>query len=710
MSESGQKNKPFKLDFSNRVIEHLGIKLYQNRPTNVIAEFISNSWDADAKKVTIDLKANTEHSSPEIVITDNGRGMTRQELVDDFLVIGRNRRSSPSDKTAEGRKPMGRKGIGKLAGFGIARMIDVLSVPNVNCRVGESGYDVKLYWLRFHLDKIVEETKTGSPNGYFPEVIADGVDIGQLQSLLDEQKVSALFNDFKQQVNAGEGGTCVYLHRTTLKKAILPDTLLKSLGRRFTVTMLRQDFSVDINGKTITHQDALPSFHDYGFGTIENPIIDRLEIAGKTREIQYWVRFVSLSDTDWSIENAGVGVYAHGKIAQDRPFFFGVKGKEIFSRYLYGVIEADWLDEMPDDVVSTDRRSVNWETDATSAFYDWGATKLSSWVEGFRKWRKDQPRIEIIKRIRDIPNMGTLSGPEEEALADLLSNVLPALGNDEDAKSNAIFSIKSAWTHQPTRQLTQDLWTQVFDTDGANPILFSSLVDQLRKSLVPEAMGLAVTMAQRIAAITTMRKLIESDKTETDLQRLIEEFPWLLGPQWEKLTANQSIRTLVQKKHKPNQELGEWEIPSTSGGLKPDFVFLSDIGAQQEIVVFELKGPEGDKTLQPGEYRQLRNYLDIIGSIYTDPNIKIKGILVGHEKGGFSETDKRIEVIRWFDVLNSARIMHVSYLASLLKASDPSLSDARLQQISDFGGKETEELLSRLNNLVNFPKIFNGQF
>lgn len=40
-----------KLRYSHNIIEHLGLKLYQNKPTNVIAELISNSWDADAQNV-----------------------------------------------------------------------------------------------------------------------------------------------------------------------------------------------------------------------------------------------------------------------------------------------------------------------------------------------------------------------------------------------------------------------------------------------------------------------------------------------------------------------------------------------------------------------------------------------------------------------------------------------------------------------------------
>ena len=99
MTEESFAPKPFRLEFSNRVIEHLGIKLDQNKPTNVVAEFLSNSWDADATVVNIELKASGAGGFPSIAITDNGRGMTRNELTDEFLVIGRNRRTSPTEKT-----------------------------------------------------------------------------------------------------------------------------------------------------------------------------------------------------------------------------------------------------------------------------------------------------------------------------------------------------------------------------------------------------------------------------------------------------------------------------------------------------------------------------------------------------------------------------------------------------------------------------------
>ena len=705
MSNQQTGSKPFRLEFSNRVIEHLGIKLYQNKPTNVVAEFLSNSWDADATSVQIELKAHGAGETPSIVITDNGRGMTRAELTDEFLVIGRNRRTSPTEKTPGGRLPMGRKGIGKLAGFGIARTIDIVASPNRIVRNRNSTTPQLFYWLRFSLQALVDQSNASLAVAYEPEVVADGISLADFEDLVTKDSHVAAYANFLANAKSGAGGVCVYLSNTTLKKAINIESLLQSLGRRFTIAMLRPDFVVSVNNTTITPEKALPPLHNFGFGDWNTPLVEKLMIAGVERELRYWIKFVNLQGSDWSIENAGVGIYAHGKIAQDRPFFFDIKGKEILSRYIYGVVEADWLDELPSDVVSTDRRSIDWDTTETSRFHEWGASKISYWLEEFRKWRAQQPKTEIIQRIRRVGPNSTLTGTEEDALAELLNEVLPSLANDEEAKDRTTKSFKEAWTHAPTRLLTKGLWEKVFSSINSDSNVFAELVESLRKSMVPEAMGLAVTMAQRVAAITVMRKMIEADKTETHLQRLIETFPWLLGPQWERLIANQEIKTLVTKKHKPDEASGEWSISDTKLKLKPDFVFLSDAGAEKEFIVFELKGPEAGKTLQPVEYEQLGEYLKIIRAVYVDKSITVKGVLVGHDMGGFEMNDRRIEVKTWSEVLLEARNLHVSYLQALLLASDPGATDVRLKQISDFGGKETMELLSRLAPVGNFPNV-----
>ena len=88
----------------------------------------------DAGRVDVDLPANLS-GDPAIVVRDNGIGMTFAECQDFYLNVGRNRRvDEETDKSPNGRPVLGRKGIGKFAGFGIA---GVLEIDTTSARTGE---------------------------------------------------------------------------------------------------------------------------------------------------------------------------------------------------------------------------------------------------------------------------------------------------------------------------------------------------------------------------------------------------------------------------------------------------------------------------------------------------------------------------------------------------------------------------------------------
>ena len=110
----------YKLTLDLRVLDHLGIKLYSNAAA-VLSEAVANAWDADARKVSVDLR------SSEIVIQDDGVGMNLSAINDRFLAVGYDKRTREGEVSAKGRAFMGRKGIGKLALFSIAGTIEVHS-------------------------------------------------------------------------------------------------------------------------------------------------------------------------------------------------------------------------------------------------------------------------------------------------------------------------------------------------------------------------------------------------------------------------------------------------------------------------------------------------------------------------------------------------------------------------------------------------------
>lgn len=112
--------RPLKMRLNLNVLQHLGLNLYSNVPA-VLSEIVANAWDADAEKVRVGWDKNTGC----IVIEDDGIGMTRDDIIDRFLLVGYQRRTDMPRLTSKGRLPMGRKGIGKFSLFSIASEIVV---------------------------------------------------------------------------------------------------------------------------------------------------------------------------------------------------------------------------------------------------------------------------------------------------------------------------------------------------------------------------------------------------------------------------------------------------------------------------------------------------------------------------------------------------------------------------------------------------------
>ena len=86
-----EKLNNLELKFDPRTIKHLGVQMYQTLPP-VLAELISNSYDANATWVKIIFKNN--NGTKQIDVLDNGDGMSFEDIKNKFLVIGKNRREA----------------------------------------------------------------------------------------------------------------------------------------------------------------------------------------------------------------------------------------------------------------------------------------------------------------------------------------------------------------------------------------------------------------------------------------------------------------------------------------------------------------------------------------------------------------------------------------------------------------------------------------
>src|SRR5690348_8000308 len=97
--------------------------MYSHLP-NALAELVANAYDADAELVRIVLKESVDGRA--VVVEDDGHGMDVDDLNEKYLRIGRNRRLEGEELSESGRRRVaGKKGLGKLALFGIGETIEM---------------------------------------------------------------------------------------------------------------------------------------------------------------------------------------------------------------------------------------------------------------------------------------------------------------------------------------------------------------------------------------------------------------------------------------------------------------------------------------------------------------------------------------------------------------------------------------------------------
>lgn len=102
---------PARLRFASSILARLGEELIPDADQGLL-ELARNAYDAGATECVIEL-AGAEAVGGSVIVRDDGEGMTRDDIVNGFLVLGRSRKSRGTRQ--RGRLPVGEKGLGRLA-------------------------------------------------------------------------------------------------------------------------------------------------------------------------------------------------------------------------------------------------------------------------------------------------------------------------------------------------------------------------------------------------------------------------------------------------------------------------------------------------------------------------------------------------------------------------------------------------------------------
>lgn len=127
---------------SARVALQLGRESISSSVTAIL-ELVKNAYDADATLVRIRF-FGLGSPQPQLVIEDNGRGMSVDDLRNHWMVIGTANKAK-NRKTNKGRVQTGEKGLGRL---GLDRLCERTRVQSITANANE-GIELDVDWRRY---------------------------------------------------------------------------------------------------------------------------------------------------------------------------------------------------------------------------------------------------------------------------------------------------------------------------------------------------------------------------------------------------------------------------------------------------------------------------------------------------------------------------------------------------------------------------------
>lgn len=481
------ENNGFKIKFDKNTIDHLGIKLYSSFPP-VIAELISNSYDADAENVEIRIN----YIDKEVTVIDDGTGMDHDDLNQSFLVIGRNRRRAEGTGVSKNkkRKVTGKKGLGKLAVFGIAKTIEVYSVKEGIKNAFSINYD---------------EMKSKNETEYNPKII------------FENEKVNE------------KTGTIIKIKEIKQNTIMSIEDLAYNLSRRF--SFYDDEFKVKlINENTNKEQYITKSIY---FDKLEKEFEWKFpeDFLNEINSVEEFKRLkdhgitgrVYTKSTPLRKKDSGFLLYVRNKLASENVFFDD-RANDIFNSYVTGFFNIDFIDDSDEeDYISTARQSILWEENESTIQLKCDLNKLISKISSLWRENRRKKKEELITL--DESFFKGLTPTEISSIKKVKDTLLTNSTETDDIESirRVLDNLKNLYKFESFQSYIENLKEENLTVDEVEKI--TSDWEYI------EAKELAKVAVGRIKAIEQFEKYVNGNESESKvIQPFLEKFPWILDP------------------------------------------------------------------------------------------------------------------------------------------------------------------------------------
>jgi hypothetical protein len=629
-NEQNLQGSLFEEDYLLRTLGGIG-----SNPETALTELVANAWDAGATRVNIEIPGDFGR---DLVITDDGTGLTAEQFRQRWMTLGYNRLKHqgslvefPNAQGKKRRRAYGRNGVGR---HGLLCFSDQYSVQTI--RGGQRSHFV-----------------VAASSGKEPFVI------------------------LSEEIGDSEG------HGTTLTVRVrrnLPysERVREILSARF---LHDPEFTVSVNGKALHLSELKGLVYESSFIVSDSVradlfVIDSTQTAKTSQQhgIAFWVGGRLVGEPSWSIGD---------RMLLDRRTTIAKRHTVVIrTDDLFDQVMPDWSAFRPTAEVEAFREVVFEEVNRALR------TVASSRV-------KETTESVIREHGSALRNLTPLGQHEVTELVNELTFEQPTIS----AESLSL-AVRAAIRLEQTRggrELLKKL-TSLPDEDveGLNRLLEDwSIKDVL---LVLDEIDQRLMV---IEALDRLSQDENVDELST-LHPLVAQARWLFGPEFDSplYASNTTLRRAVQKVWGQSIQASSFENSRRRPDLVvlPDHTTLSVVGTEEvdsdsslstmnRVLLIELK--RGGFRIGRKEMNQATDYVDeLLGCGLLDPNTIIQAYVVGEE------LDDQLQEFRSVGDPPRGRIRLATY-GRLVRTASQRLFKLKDELTERYQGIQTPELMRR---------------
>ncbi|WP_336344795.1 sensor histidine kinase [Halalkalicoccus ordinarius] len=419
MSESQQIIKQEQTRFSSdsQLLSELGERLIATRHV-ALAELIKNAYDADATRCNIWL----ENDDNELVIKDDGHGMTEAEFEDFWMTIATSNRDRNPESRRYGREVQGSKGVGRFAVRNLGLFLELRTVAydedadeyrrlvaNFDWEEFESGTGLQEMEIRYR----IEVDATAEEEGTTLQIsdLQDDWTDKELKEVSDKvlDIVSAPYESSPSEIEgSGDEDPGFNVYFAPPGKGSPRTSVAQEIYDRYVAKI---EISIDHNTLTYEYDYKDGEFRTYKYELDENLVGD---IDGEIRWIPNRKGVLAEMRTadgrkarSWLRDNGGVRVVDNN-----------------FRMPPYGDQGNDWLGLSQ----SQARRARNWESPVTKALFP----------EGDREISESQAMLQLPRKSQLLGAVQVSSYRSQEAASAMLKDrLMPAMDRQGFVENDA---------------------------------------------------------------------------------------------------------------------------------------------------------------------------------------------------------------------------------------------------------------------------------